>query len=93
MPGCPCPLSAKRTAYTVARTMFETAGLPEHLAAHVAAMDEIWVPTEFNRESFASAGIDRSKIFLVPEAIDTDVWSPAAARPIDLRQISVTQSS
>ncbi|KIZ05359.1 hypothetical protein MNEG_2592 [Monoraphidium neglectum] len=47
--------------------MFETASLPEHLAAHVAAMDEVWVPTEFNRESFASAGVDKSKIFLVPE--------------------------
>lgn len=23
--------------------MFETAGLPKHLAEHVAAMDEIWV--------------------------------------------------
>jgi hypothetical protein len=32
-----------KTAYTVARTMFETDSLPKHLAQHVAAMDEIWV--------------------------------------------------
>jgi hypothetical protein len=30
-----------QTAFTVARTMFETAGLPAHLAEHVKAMDEV----------------------------------------------------
>ena len=40
---CLHPPWPAQTAYTVARTMFETAGLPEHLAQHVAAMDEIWV--------------------------------------------------
>lgn len=34
----PCLL---QTAFTVARTMFETAGLPAHLADHVKAMDEV----------------------------------------------------
>ncbi|GBF99162.1 hypothetical protein Rsub_12129 [Raphidocelis subcapitata] len=93
MPGCPCPLGKNRTAYTVARTMFETASLPEHLAAHVAAMDEVWVPTEFNRDSFAAAGVDRSKIFLVPEAIDPEVWSPDAAAPLDLRSLGPVQAT
>lgn len=36
--------------------MFETAGLPTHLADHVKAMDEVWVPTHFNRETFQKAG-------------------------------------
>jgi len=52
--------------------MFETDSLPKHMAEHVAAMDEVWVPTEFNRQSFAAAGIDVRKIFLVPEVC---VWA------------------
>jgi hypothetical protein len=43
--------------YRVGRTMFETAGLPEHLVKHCNAMDEVWVPTAFNRETFISAGV------------------------------------
>jgi hypothetical protein len=29
--------------------MFETASLPKHLVEHCNSMDEVWVPTEFNR--------------------------------------------
>lgn len=35
-----------QTAFTVARTMFETDGLPKHMAEHMAALDEIWVSHE-----------------------------------------------
>jgi hypothetical protein len=39
-----------QTAFSVARTMFETAGLPAHLAEHVKAMDEV---THDNTVTFA----------------------------------------
>jgi hypothetical protein len=50
--------------------MFETAGLPHHLVDHCNAMDEIWVPTEFNRATFAAAGVEASKLVVVPQAVN-----------------------
>ena len=47
--------------------MFETDRLQQHLVDHVKEFDEIWVPSEFNRQTFAASGIDKSKIFLLPE--------------------------
>ncbi|WIA14538.1 hypothetical protein OEZ85_003055 [Tetradesmus obliquus] len=93
MPGCPCPLSLNRTAFTVARTMFETAGLPAHLADHVKAMDEVWVPTLFNKETFTKAGVDPAKIRVVPEAIDTDLWDPARYSPANLTRLGLVQAT
>ncbi len=37
------PNQTDQSAYTVARTMFETDSLPKHMAEHVAEMDEVWV--------------------------------------------------
>jgi hypothetical protein len=45
-----------RVLFRIGRTMFETDGLPQHLVRHVQAMDEVWVPTEFNRATFIAAG-------------------------------------
>jgi hypothetical protein len=36
--------------------MFETDGLPHDFAERCNGMDEVWVPTEFNVNSFAAAG-------------------------------------
>jgi hypothetical protein len=58
-PGCPCPARSAaqdRVLFRIGRTMFETDGLPQHLVRHVQAMDEVWVPTEFNRATFIAAG-------------------------------------
>lgn len=89
-PGCPCPpvdaaapppLARKRFAFRVGRSMFETDGLPAHLAAHCAAMDEVWVPSEFNARTFAAAGVDPRKIRVVEEAVDAEegggAWDPS----------------
>ena len=54
----------------VGRTMFETDRLPEGWAAACNRMDAVWVPGEFNRETFARAGVERDKLRIVPGAID-----------------------
>lgn len=48
---------APQVAYRIGRTMFETASLPQHLVQHCNAMEEVWVPSEFNRDTFISAGM------------------------------------
>ena len=55
----------------VARTMFETDRLPEEWAAHLRQMDWVWVPTEFNRQTFAESGVPSERILVVPGALDT----------------------
>ena len=51
-----------RYVYLIGRSMFETELLPEHLAQHAREFDEIWVPSEFNRDSFVRSGIDPDKV-------------------------------
>ena len=36
-------------------------------------MDEVWVPSRFNVESFAASGVAREKLFVLHQGIDTDV--------------------
>jgi hypothetical protein len=59
--GRPCAnwvvVPGMQVVYRIGRTMFETASLPQHLVQHCNAMDEVWVPSEFNKETFISAGI------------------------------------
>uniref|UniRef100_A0A383VNX1 Glycosyl transferase family 1 domain-containing protein n=1 Tax=Tetradesmus obliquus TaxID=3088 RepID=A0A383VNX1_TETOB len=93
VPGCPCPSPEMKdlVVYKVGRTMFETASLPKHLVAHCNSMDEVWVPTEFNRETFAAAGVSPEKLFVLPQGIDAAYFDPARHEPLVLRQLPGTQ--
>jgi len=72
--------------------MFETNLLPPGWADKCNMMDEVWVPSKFNVETFVDAGVDRKKLFVVPEGVDTeDRFNPKANRspyqlpePLDL---------
>jgi len=56
--------------FNVARTMFETDRLPQGWEALLNRMDRVWVPSEFNRETFVRSGVDPEKIAVVPAALD-----------------------
>ncbi len=58
-------------SYVVGRTMFETNGLPPSLLDPIKEADEIWVPTEFNRQTFAASGINPENVYVLPEVILT----------------------
>lgn len=60
----------------VVRTMEETDGLGEGWTAACNRFTEVWVPSNFNFETFANAGVDPRKLRIVPGAIDTDFWTP-----------------
>lgn len=64
-----------QAAYVVGRTMFETDSLPPRWVARCNEMDELWVPSEFNRETFRRAGV-RVPMHLVPGGIDSDLYRP-----------------
>lgn len=62
-------------AYTIARTMFETDGLHRDLVARCNAVNEIWVPSAFNEDTFRRAGVT-SHIERIPGGIDSTRFHP-----------------
>jgi glycosyltransferase involved in cell wall biosynthesis len=54
----------------IGRTMFETDRLPPEWVKGCNGMDFIWVPSEFNRQTFADAGVDANKLIVVPGCFD-----------------------
>ncbi len=67
----------------VGRTMFETDRIPDGWLERCNALDEVWVPTEFNRETFAGAGVKASKLRVVGAGVDTELFSPGA-QPLNI---------
>eukprot|EP00966_Prymnesium_polylepis_P068427 1589688-Prymnesium_polylepis.2 len=65
----PCP--PKAAAFAVGRTMFETDSVPAEWVARCNRMDEVWVPTDFHRDTFAAAGVAAHKLVVVGEPVDT----------------------
>jgi len=63
--------------YMVARTMFETDGLPAAMVDRCNQMDELWVPSEFNIQTFRKAGV-RAKLVRIPGAIDAERFATSA---------------
>jgi glycosyltransferase involved in cell wall biosynthesis len=63
----------------VGRAAFGTDRIPEGWAERCNAVDELWAPSEFHRETFAASGVERSKIRVVPYAVDSDVFCPRRA--------------
>jgi glycosyltransferase involved in cell wall biosynthesis len=60
----------------VGRTMFETDSIPDGWRAQCEAMDEIWVPTNFNAQVLAAAGVTAEKLHVLPSGVDTALFRP-----------------
>src|SRR5580704_19147918 len=63
----------------VGRAAFGTDRIPDGWAERCNDVDELWAPSEFHRETFAVSGVERSKIRVVPYAVDSDVFCPRRA--------------
>ena len=79
----PCPPHGTK-ATAVGRTMFETDRLPADWVKRCNKMDEIWVPTEFHKRSFAAAGVSAAKLFVLGEPVDTAYYNPEMYQPLEL---------
>lgn len=69
---------------SIARTMFETDTLPSSWVEILNEMTEVWVPSEFNRETFASAGVNIERIKLMPGTLDEDKYNSQNVLPYPL---------
>ena len=70
--------------YHVGRTMFESDRIPADWVLCCNAMDEVWVPSQFNVETFANSGVLRDKLVVIPGAVDENLFDPAKHTPLPL---------
>uniref|UniRef100_A0A7S3R792 Glycosyl transferase family 1 domain-containing protein n=1 Tax=Dunaliella tertiolecta TaxID=3047 RepID=A0A7S3R792_DUNTE len=93
----PCPhpnvYVKGRIVYRVGRTMFETEVLPHKLAAYADFVDEVWVPSSFNVESFQLAKIDPAKLFILPQGVNTTEFDPERHTPFNLSNATLVFGS
>jgi glycosyltransferase involved in cell wall biosynthesis len=60
----------------IGRSMFETDRLPDGWSDACNQMDMVWVPDEFNRQTFLRSGVKDNKLRIVPGAIDVTPFDP-----------------
>ncbi|HEX7862954.1 MAG TPA: glycosyltransferase [Verrucomicrobiae bacterium] len=63
--------------YHIGRTMYETDRIPAAWVTKCNLMDEIWVPSEFNKRTFTASGVAEDKIVVIPGAVDAAEFDPA----------------
>ncbi|MFL6198293.1 MAG: glycosyltransferase [Thermoanaerobaculia bacterium] len=64
-----------RGRYKVGYTMLEVDGFPEEWVRQANQMDEVWVPSEFNRQGFLAAGLKRP-VHVMQLGVDTNYFHP-----------------
>ena len=69
---------------SVARTMFETDRIPDPWVENCNWFTEVWVPSQFNVESFARSGVIREKLRILPGSIDTRRYDRGGVEPMPL---------
>ncbi len=60
--------------YKIGYTMLETTGIPKEWAEQANSMDEVWVPSSFNVETFRNSGVN-VPIYVMPLGIDPDFFN------------------
>lgn len=60
----------------IGRSMYETDSVPQNWIHPTAAVDFVWVPSEFNRRTFTAGGVNASKLEVLPELIDLLHFDP-----------------
>ncbi|MBI2560779.1 MAG: glycosyltransferase [Planctomycetes bacterium] len=68
--------NAKRN---IGRTLFESDRLPPLWVKNCNVMDEVWVASDFNIQTFAKSGVELSKLYKIPEGIDLEFYNPNVA--------------
>jgi glycosyltransferase involved in cell wall biosynthesis len=56
------------------RTMFETNGIPSDWLHCSRNYDQLWVPSEFNRATYAASGVPFDKMAIIPCPLP--IWAP-----------------
>ncbi len=76
--SCPPPnfmIEAPARA-TIGRCAFETDALPAGWGERCNHLDQIWVPSTFNGESFVRGGVEPQRLRVLAEGVDTRQYRP-----------------
>ncbi|HHY47932.1 MAG TPA: glycosyltransferase family 4 protein [Firmicutes bacterium] len=65
--------------FNIGLTMLEVDRVPADWVARCNMMDEIWVPSSFNLETFSASGVKREIIRVMQLGVDVKKFSPAGA--------------
>jgi GT2 family glycosyltransferase len=63
-------------SYRIGFSMLEVTGIPDDWVAQCNLMDEVWVPSQFNVETFRNSGVTRP-LHVIPLGVDPDYFHPA----------------
>jgi glycosyltransferase involved in cell wall biosynthesis len=63
----------------VQRVMFETDRAPAKWVGPLMDRDELWVPSQFNVETFSRSGIPRERLKVLGGTLDFDAFTPGAS--------------
>lgn len=66
----------------VCYTPFETDSAPVSWLLPLRGMDEIWVPSQHNKDAYVRAGLNKNKIFVIPHGVDTSRFN-ASIQPLE----------
>lgn len=90
------PFFARDGCPTIGLTMLEVDGIPPSWANFCNQMDEVWVPSWFNKVTFTRSGVDERKIRVLPLGVDVDCFTAAGpklplpgASPLSFKFLSV----
>lgn len=61
--------------YKIGFTMLETTGVPKEWVRQANMMDEVWVPSHFNAETFINSGVT-VPIYVIPLGVDCNFFNP-----------------
>jgi GT2 family glycosyltransferase/glycosyltransferase involved in cell wall biosynthesis len=64
--------------YKIGFTMLEVDGFPSGWVRQANAMDEVWVPSAFNRDGFLRGGLQKP-VHIIPLGVDTNYFHPCVA--------------
>ena len=72
------------TSYVIGRYMFETDGLPRSWVSHCNTLDEVWVPSHWQKEVFETAGVQSEHTHVLAETVDSFYFDPSAVPELAL---------
>eukprot|EP00471_Norrisiella_sphaerica_P005686 CAMPEP_0184488902 /NCGR_PEP_ID=MMETSP0113_2-20130426/13923_1 /TAXON_ID=91329 /ORGANISM="Norrisiella sphaerica, Strain BC52" /LENGTH=653 /DNA_ID=CAMNT_0026872037 /DNA_START=31 /DNA_END=1992 /DNA_ORIENTATION=- len=73
--------------YVISRSMYEADSIKksEVERCNSDSINEVWVPTEFNVDGFARAGVNPAKLYQIGEGIDMyETWNPEKIKNINV---------
>ena len=73
----------KYTGPKIAYNVWESTRQPDNFFKKLLTFDEIWVPSQWQKECTIEQGADPDKVKVVPEGVDVDTFYPETVEPLD----------